>query len=222
MPFVPRRLVLSLIAAGTALSLLPACVAPGPVTVYRLIRHRHAVIGFLTAASDLTQATTSSVESAYVELDRQLQAQGLTAQTIEDMEARLAHMRQQSTMLSRALDSTENRADILFDLMERRAKENKSMRDDMLASIEEKREAFEAQVREARAATEQLETSVPHYDDVVGYAQVNFALHGIDDLSNEVSRITTQARRLNTELQRAIQEGLSVMNAINLPAAEPA
>lgn len=213
------RHLLSLSALLLLLASAVASTSAPPVTAAALALRHGRTLSYLASALNYASQTTTSVDEAYQELGVYIRTRDISTATLTEMEGTLRHLRSRSDSLSTTLDHAESNANDLFGMMNRRAKENQSeeLRDVMVERIEAQEDAFERELRSARAAVETLDESIQRYDDILGFLQVQTTTQKLDEFIGEVHEVTREARALNQELQRAIQDGQAVIGGLQLP-----
>ena len=158
--------------------------------------------------------TTEDIESAYNQLKSSLDSKDLTDEAIKELETHLESMESKYDTLKDALDSSEDNGNELFDMLTRRAEENQTYRERMVASIEKKKKKFDAKMDAAKEVMAKIEKSVQKYDDIVGFFQVNRALEAIDDYILEAEQAIKSGNLLNNEIKGHITDGLNLVGEL--------
>ena len=158
--------------------------------------------------------TTENIESAYTQLKTALDEMNLSDESIKLLEANLESMKSKYDDLKSALDDSKDNAEDLFDMLMRRAEENQTYKEKMVASIEEKQKQLAAKMDAANEVMEKIEKSIQKYDDIVGYFQVEKGLDGIDGYITDAEEAIKAGNILNEEIKSHINDGLDLVGAL--------
>lgn len=201
---------------ATATLQLPWAVTNGVITFVRILNTVRPVISLLNSAKKASSEATMSVNTSFQNLSQYLANRKVNAEVIGSMEGSLTEMKIKADTLRNILNATRIHSETLFELLEARAKQNKttSLKESMLIDIKAKKETFEEKIKVAKDMLKQIDNSIQKYDDILGYIQVNSALNNVDSYIQDINSVISQSGNLNTNIQAAIDEGLTIVNAI--------
>lgn len=199
------------LAAGSAEE--PAAVMIG---IQNIAEAAQAVHTILTLVKDVASLTTSSVDTAYVDLSTRIQTQDLSVPSIQHMEQTHLALRHDADSLRTVLRETEFAADSLFSLLNTRANQNATpeLRSSLLAEVQAKQQEFNSKLATAHAVADSVDASIQKYDDIVGYIQVTTAIQTIDQYIATIDDIISRERMLNEQIQVAITEGQGIIASV--------
>lgn len=216
MTLARKRLVASIAGLAVYAILAVASFAPAalpPVTIASIVRGVQLTQGFMKAAKLLSAATSNSLDDAYTELAERLRAGDLSAGSIQEMEATHARLRAEADTLGWTLASTRTSANELFEMLERRAKENSTpeLQRLMISNINANQHLFDEQVGRAENAMTHINASIQKYDDILGFLQVSAGLDQVNRYISEIEAVLGQAEALDQEIQTAIDQGMEIV-----------
>ena len=208
----PYRTMRSLFAAAFALALAPGCGKEA--TIDNINDSKASLLESLGLVNTEADETTENIESAYTQLKTTLDEKNLTDEAIKALEANLESMKSKYEDLKSALEDSEDNGNDLFDMLMRRAEENQTYKEKMVASIEAKQKQFDAKMAAANEVMGKIEKSIQKYDDIVGLFQVNKALEGIDDYISQAEEAIKSGDLLNEEIKGHITDGLNLVGEL--------
>jgi hypothetical protein len=190
--------------------------AAGPVTVATILQAAKTVHVVMQGAKLLSAATSTSVNAAYADLGNRIQEQDFSVGSIQEMEQTYASIRTQADSLGMYLAGTRASADQLFELLERKAKENETpeLRTLMMTDVKAKRREFNLHMEAAETSMARVNASVQKYRDILGFIQFNATKVELDRHIGEIQAVAIQADALDVEIQRAIDDGMRIIASV--------
>lgn len=202
----------SLCAIGLCLALALGCSKEA--TIDNINESKASLLESLGLVNTEADETTEDIESAYSQLKTTLDEQDLSDESIKALEGHLDSMKAKYEDLKSALEESEDNGNDLFSMLMRRAEENQTYKEKMVASIEGKRDQFKSKMTAANEVMAKIEKSIQKYDDIVGFFQVNKALEGIDSYISEAEEAIKSGNLLNEEIKGHITDGLNLVGEL--------
>jgi ElaB/YqjD/DUF883 family membrane-anchored ribosome-binding protein len=114
------------------------------------------------------------------------------------------------------LKRTIDEASDLFRLLRRRAEENETeeLREQMMANIEEKKDALEERLQAAADQMDRIDQSIQKFDDIVGYLQVNRGLEGVEKMTEDIDQIIATGAEFDDEIRAQIEQGMELIEGL--------
>jgi hypothetical protein len=186
------------------------------VTITQIVKHRRLLITLATQTMQASRESAQSIDAAFADLSRHLASSALTTETVVGMEAKNRELQARSAELHLRMSDTKTVAHQLFEMLEARAKEQSTPdgRRQLLNEIAEGRRKFDERARTAEAAISRVAQSAKEYDDIVGRAQIQAGLQGIDEYVGRIDKIIIEANTLDQQIQTAIQAGLVIIEPL--------
>lgn len=174
----------------------------------------------LSSSLEMTQEKSleskKEIKDAYTQMKAYLSENNLTDSNLAIMERNLENMKAKYKAFKDTVDKCRNDSESLFDMLDKRANENKtdSLKKQLKEKIKTKRKTFEQHVEKAEDVLVKVDQSIQKYNDLVGFFQVNKGLEGVDKIMDEIDGVIAAGEILNEQINLFVQDSMQVLHEL--------
>jgi len=170
----------------------------------------------LEMTQDKSLQSKKEIKDAYTQMKTYLSENNLTDSNLALMEGNLENMKAKYKAFKDTVDKCRNDSENLFDMLDKRANENKteSLKKQLKEKIKTKRKTFEQHVEKAEDVLVKVDQSIQKYNDLVGFFQVNKGLEGVDKIMDEIDGVIAAGEILNEQINSFVQDSMQVLQEL--------